>query len=148
MKLSIWFDGSCVPMNPGKHTVGAFVLKDSFGNVLKKDFKKETHVNFTSNNYAEWKGFELALDFLMSLKETPKEIKVYGDSLIVVNQLLGKYKVKKEKLYTKIAERTLKKLNESGFKNKMTFSWIPREQNSEADELTKAFEEEGIYSAY
>ena len=60
-----------------------------------------------------------------------KEIEVRGDSLLVVNQLSGVWKTK---------EPRIKALKEEVFKimngMKVTFKWIPREENKNADKLS------------
>ncbi len=78
--------------NPGPGAIGIIIRKD--GQILIKYSKKIG--NFVTSNIAEYhaliKSLELASTF------TKDEITCELDSELIVNQLLGKYKVKNPKL--------------------------------------------------
>ena len=57
---------------------------------------------------------------------------IYSDSQLVVNQILGNYKVKNKQLQV-LHEYVLKALKRFNWK----IEWIPREYNTEADKLSK-----------
>jgi ribonuclease HI len=84
-----------------------------------------------TNNVAEYMGVIRALEWL--LEEGKRgDVRIRGDSLLVVKQLAGKYAVKAERLrplYTRAVELL------SNFAS-AKFEWIPRERNREADELS------------
>lgn len=91
-----------------------------------------------TNNIAEWRGLELALEHCSKLVETYPEasISIYGDSQLVVRQFNGIYRIKQENF--KPFFRSCKKLVSGDIgKHIKRVEWIPREQNKEADRLSK-----------
>lgn len=128
--IELNFDGFC-EINPG--TIGGY------GVIIKRNKKtmKLISERFSdvkiSNNVAEYKGLFSGLLYLLNLDYNREEIRVYGDSMLVIMQMCGCWKIKKG-LYKNIALET-KKLIEK-FSN-ISFEWIPREKNLVADELSK-----------
>lgn len=130
--IKIWFDGACTPRNPGGIA--------TFGFVIKTD-KKYLHHDHgitglppeTSCNLAEYAGLRAALIWLIQYNLTKEIIQIYGDSNLVINQMFGTWRIKNG-IYSEIALETEKILKSFPYING---SWIPREQNSEADELSK-----------
>jgi len=111
--------------NPGPAGCGA-VITDKDGNVLKK-LKK--YLGVTTNNQAEYQALILGLKEAEKMK--PKQITCYLDSLLVVEQLNGKWKVKKAEL-----KPHYEFIKVFLFKNPNThFYHIPREKNKLADRL-------------
>ncbi len=98
------------------------MAKDDSGNLRVKRGK---YLGVATNNVAEYEGVLLALG---SIKE--KNLDFYLDSLLVVSQLQGKWKIKDENL--KILNSKIKDLTKN-----LNVSWnhVPREQNMEADAL-------------
>lgn len=126
MNLIIKTDGGSRG-NPGPAAC-AFVAKDGSGNLREKCGK---YLGVATNNVAEYEGVLLALGSLPAKQgEILKEIDFYLDSLLVVNQLKGLWKIKDENL--KVLNLKIK----DSTKN-LTVSWnhIPREENFEADAL-------------
>lgn len=118
------FDGASKG-NPGKAGAGA-VMYDSIGNEI---FTISRYLGKQTNNYAEY--FALLLGLQEASKINIEYLKVEGDSLLVINQINGKYKIKNEKLKTiYLAIQPL--LN--GFKD-IKFKHIYRKNNIRADEL-------------
>lgn len=83
-----------------------------------------------TSNVAEWRAL---IEAIRSIPPDATSVRVFGDSKLVVNQAKGAWKVKQEHL---------KKLH-SEFRDllircpaSVTFTWIPREQNTYADELS------------
>ena len=72
--------------NPGKGAIG-IILRDG-EKIIKKYSRKIGNV---TNNVAEYTALIKALEFASEI--TKNEITCYLDSELVVNQLLGKYKV-------------------------------------------------------
>ncbi|MDP3975818.1 MAG: ribonuclease HI family protein [bacterium] len=111
--------------NPGPAGCGA-VICDKKGKVLKK-LKK--YIGIATNNVAEYEGL------LLGLKEAAKmkgeQITCYADSLLVMEHMSGRWKVKHEGLKPlhKKATTLTKKFS------KISFHHIPRERNTLADEL-------------
>ena len=132
-KILCHFDGSCEPRNPGGNM--------GFGVVMKADgnlFHEWTHFvrahPHNSNNVAEYGALEYCLNKLIEMGLQDHEIEIRGDSKLVIQQMSGKWKMKGG-MYLNYA-RACKGLLPN-FSN-LSFRWIPREQNHEADILSKA----------
>lgn len=109
--------------NPGPSASG-FVVLDLEDNVL---VDKGIYLGVTTNNQAEYTSLKLALEECR--KMGVKEVQVYMDSLLVVNQMKGIFKVKNRDLWPlHDASKQLVK----GFK-KVSFNHVPREFNKLAD---------------
>lgn len=122
MKVSIYTDGGARG-NPGPAATG-IVIKDEKGNAL---ISFGEYLGKQTNNFAEYSAIISALKKAKELGAT--ELRCYLDSQLVVQQLNGKWKIK---------EPTLRKLfvqawNLSQQFKKITFTYIPREKNTEAD---------------
>ncbi len=117
--------------NPGLAAC-AFVIHDELRNLVYQEGKL---LGITTNNVAEYEGVILSLVWLKNHPETlnnTAQIIYRLDSLLVVNQLLGNFKVKETHLRELFAKATKLK-NE--LKISITFSYVPRDQNSKADSL-------------
>lgn len=109
--------------NPG-HSAAGYVLLDMQDNVIKKS---GVYLGITTNNQAEYQSLKLGLEEASKLGA--REVVVYMDSMLVINQMKGVFKVKNRDLwpiYEAIKEQV--KL----FK-KVTFTHVPRELNKLAD---------------
>lgn len=109
--------------NPGPSASG-FVILDMEDTVL---VDKGVYLGVTTNNQAEYTALKLALE--EALKMGVREAHVYLDSLLVVNQMKGIFKVKNRDLWPihdaiKQMVRKFKQVN---------FSHVPREFNKLAD---------------
>jgi ribonuclease HI/pterin-4a-carbinolamine dehydratase len=109
--------------NPGPSASG-FVVLDMEDNIL---VDKGVYLGVTTNNQAEYTALKLALEECRSMGV--QEVHVYMDSLLVVNQMKGIFKVKNRDLWPiHDAIKTLAK----GFR-KIGFQHVPREFNKLAD---------------
>lgn len=134
--IEAWFDGCCEPVNPGGTAAyGAVIIKDgqrvwsqSQIFVPVKGREKET-----SNNVAEYQGFLAILNQLIAMNLEQEEIRIYGDSNLVIQQMKGYWKIKQGH-YVPFAHAARKLLVKFP---RLILRWIPREQNSLADELSK-----------
>lgn len=128
------FDGAANP-NPGPAS-GAYVL---FGppvvegdylvrNVIQEGYSYLAH---GTNNEAEYTGLILGLEKALELGV--QEMKIEGDSSLVVNQIQGIWRVKEPRLvnYNQKAKALYNQ-----FKTK-SITHIPREENKDADLLSK-----------
>ena len=121
--MILYFDG-CSKGNPGIAGSGA-IIKDENQTI----WSGSEYVGITTNNVAEYKGLILGLKQVTS---NCKHLIIKGDSMLVINHMTGKYKVKAPHLillYNE-AKGLIKDL-----KLDVTFLYIPREQNKEADYL-------------
>lgn len=125
MKATLYFDGACLG-NPGPMGIG-YVLEGPDG-VLAEG--SERLPGNGTNNIAEYtaliRGLEKAIDLGVA------EIVIRGDSQLVINQLLGKFRVTHpglRPLHAKLETLAAK------FQT-IDIKWIPREQNKQADKLS------------
>jgi ribonuclease HI len=85
---------------------------------------------FGTNNEAEYKAIIRGLEEL--LKTYSGDLLIEGDSKLVINQLRGEWKVKKQDLipyFNRVKELEAKL-------NKIDYEWIERKENKEADLLS------------
>lgn len=109
--------------NPGPSASG-YVLMDMDDNIL---FKTGVYLGITTNNQAEYQALKFGLE--EAFKLGAREVAVHMDSLLVVNQMKGVFKVKNRDLWPiheSIKETAAK------FK-KVTYTHVPRELNKLAD---------------
>ena len=103
-------------------------ITDMKGECIEKRYK---HLWIKTNNEAE---YYWALFWIQRAVELwAKEINLYMDSKLVISQLSWEWKIKKDELKlinTEILEIV------SGSKVKVTYNWIRREENKEADRLS------------
>ena len=92
-------------------------------------FEIGKYVGRATNNVAEYYGLIAALDYAAS--EKIPRLRVRSDSLLLVRQMQGRYKVNSPDLRP-LHERAQKLARALAY---FTIEHIPREQNSEADEL-------------
>lgn len=128
MKLVIYTDGASRG-NPGLASYG-FTIQDKKDKFLYKEGK---FIGETTNNVAEYTAVLEALKRVereLSSK-APLFIDLFADSMLVVKQLSGQFKLKSAKLkpffdQIKILELSL---------GRVFYSYIPREKNKIADSL-------------
>ncbi|MDQ4100954.1 MAG: ribonuclease HI family protein [Thermoproteota archaeon] len=145
--IEVYFDGLCQPINPGGIPCYAFVVKSN-GKTIYSEYgvAGEPFSEDATNNVAEYMALAKALQWLIDNNFSSQKVEVKSDSQLVVNQLLGDYKVKARRIMSLYKEVLL-------LKNKfqhIQITWIPRDKNKEADKLTnraynKAFQENPEY---
>jgi ribonuclease HI len=123
-RLIINTDGASVP-NPGPAGIGA-VLRDHHGEIVAEISE---YIGSSTNNKAEFLALIAALEKALELNADHVDIRV--DSELLVRQIQGKYR---SKLMKVLYEQTMSLLGE--FKS-YTVRHVPREQNKEADALSK-----------
>jgi ribonuclease HI len=130
-KIIIYTDGGARG-NPGPAGIGIVVL-DADEKVLKE---VSQYLGEKTNNFAEYEAVILGLQALKKLfsKDKLKEfdIEVKLDSQLVARQLSGEYQIKEETLFPQFI-----KVHNMQVKDfpKIKFTYIPREENKEADRL-------------
>lgn len=145
--LICYFDGACEPINPGGTASYGVVVFRGVGGI--PDYKTRLWEDYavcqesgTSNNVAEYAGFNAALDWFLNWEGTREPTIIRGDSKLVIEQMNGHWQIRNG-LYKPLALICREKLKE--FVTKPAIEWIPREKNTEADRLSKkALEEIGI----
>ena len=110
-------------------------IKDNDCIVLMKEQGFVGKGSGMSNNVAEYAGALHILKYLAP--RPPGRVTIHGDSNLVINQLNGKWRIKKG-LYLSIATETKELLDYlRGLGWQINFCWIPREQNEDCDGLSK-----------
>ena len=112
--------------NPGSAGYGV-IVKDETGTVLAELYEG---IGVNTNNVAEYRGVLAALDWAAAHGHSRLHIK--SDSLLVVQQMLGKFRVKHAgllPLYRQARHLVAKVGN-------VTFEHVRRELNTEADRLS------------
>jgi len=135
MKLKmkrLYFDGACVPVNPGGDMGLGFWIEEDGKQIysFSKFIDHKTFPTKTSNNIAEYLALKEGLEYCISNGIT--ELQVFGDSKLVIEQMKGNWKMKKG-LYLPFAEATKELVGEY---TKIDFEWIRRELNTIADALS------------
>ena len=119
----IYCDGAS-RSNPGDASIGVSINKDK---VEIDTIKKKIGIN--TNNVAEYLGLIAALEYCVENKVN--NVRIFLDSLLVVQQVNMEYKVKSKKLQTHY-EKSLKLIDQI---ENIKIYHIRREFNSRADQL-------------
>jgi len=136
-EISLWFDGACEPVNPGGVATGGWIVKDQSGNVLLQGHRMICRGDSATNNIAEYGAL---IGGLRAIQEQLPNVRIaklniFGDSQLVVNQFLGKWKCNKSHLQMLRSEADELAVAIAGAN--FDAKWIPREQNEEADALSR-----------
>jgi probable phosphoglycerate mutase len=112
--------------NPGPAGYGA-VITDDQGQILAELYDG---IGIATNNVAEYRGLLAALQWALEHGHT--RLHVRADSLLIVEQMRGNYRVKHEGLIP-LHQQARSLVNRIG---QVTFEHVRREQNKEADRLS------------
>ena len=123
-ELKLYADGGSRG-NPGPSASG-YVLLDMNDEVI---YKNGLYLGVTTNNQAEYQALKLGLD--EAKRRGAREVHVHLDSLLVINQMKGIFKIKNRDLWP-IHRAIVEQVK--GFK-KVTFTHVPRELNGQADRM-------------
>jgi len=119
--------------NPGPSASG-YVLLDMGGRIV---LRAGQYLGVTTNNQAEYQALKLGLEHALHDYQS-REAHVYMDSMLVVNQMKGIFKIKNRDLWPvhNACLELVKKFD------KVSFDHVPRELNKLADdEVNKALDE-------
>jgi len=127
--LTVFTDGGARG-NPGPAAIGFSVMHKG-----EEIYSHKECIGQTTNNVAEYSAILSALSHIATCFN-PQKLTCFLDSLLVVNQINGKFKIKQEHLCAYVVQiyTQIDKLKRAGCKE-ITFSYIPREKNKRADEL-------------
>ncbi len=112
--------------NPGPAGYGALVRDADSGVVLAE---RADHLGVASNNVAEYSGLVAGLRAARRL-DPEAEIEVRMDSRLVVEQMSGRWQIKHEDMRRLAAEA-----RSAAAGARVTYTWVPRAENSAADAL-------------
>lgn len=123
--ITAYFDGGA-RSNPGPAGYGVYIVDDQ-GAVLA-----ELHGSLgnTTNNIAEYNGLIAALTW--AVDHDVNAITIKGDSLLIIEQMRGNYKVKNEGLKPLHMQARMLVMQIGNVK----FEHVPREKNKDADRLS------------
>ncbi|MBP9757026.1 MAG: ribonuclease HI family protein [Candidatus Pacebacteria bacterium] len=113
--------------NPGPAGAGAIAYE---GDAIILELKQYLGEKQT-NNWAEYEAVALALAALKEKGFAGRPLEVRMDSKLVVEQVLGNWKIKEPTLKPQVAKVHALLRDFSSH----TFTYVPREQNKEADRL-------------
>lgn len=122
--LVIYTDGGSRG-NPGPSASGYVILNHDESRVLERGGE---YLGITTNNQAEYQAVKHGLE--VARKFDARHLVFYIDSLLVVNQLNGVFKVKNQELWP--VHEAIRELTESY--ETVTFTHVNREQNLMADD--------------
>ncbi|HVM90665.1 MAG TPA: ribonuclease HI family protein [Verrucomicrobiae bacterium] len=120
--------------NPGPAGIGV-VIEDEHGRVLEEHAK---FLGVKTNNQAEYEAGILALERCKKLGAD--SVQVFADSLLLVQQANGVYKVKHENIKPLFAQLRALMLQIGHVK----FAHVRREKNTHADALSNKAMDEGM----
>ena len=132
-QILIYSDGGARG-NPGPAGIGVVIKLKAQNQCLKAKLKTiSKYIGETTNNQAEYQAVIEALSWVAgNYQNTDIEIKCFLDSELIVEQLNQRYKIKNEglkPLFWQIRDLVMK------LGGRVSFQYIPREQNKEADRL-------------
>lgn len=151
-----YFDGACFPNPNGHASCGALLKREGQTIWTYSEYLGDQN---TSNNVAEYAGVIAVLKHM--IENSADYAVVYGDSNLVVKQLNGEWRAgtltRKEKSgkvpirprYYLPFYHEARKLAGELTVDRVSFRWLPREQNTEADDLsTQPLRDRGYREVY
>jgi ribonuclease HI len=132
--ITAFFDGLCEPRNPRGVACYGYVIYSGGSKVGDgSGLACEPWSWQASNNVAEYQALTKALEWLIEHNLQEASLVVKGDSQLVINQMQGSYAVNAARLIP--LHRAVRKLTERF--RELSFEWVPREENEEADLLSE-----------
>lgn len=129
--INVWIDGLCEPINPGGTACVGYVIKKDDVTIADGSDVIGKGEGMT-NNVAEYTALIYALKEVKRLRLENELLTIRSDSQLLVNQMNRKWAVKASLIIPlyKITKDLANGLN-------YQIEWIPREENEEADRLTR-----------
>lgn len=138
MQFTIHADGGSRG-NPGPAGAGA-MIRDALGNSVAS---VSQFLSVRTNNFAEYEAVILAFETLAKIvpekKRGATEVAVKMDSELVVKQMRGEYKVK----HPVLKEQHARLASLASAFGAVSFTHVPRAENSDADALANAAMDRG-----
>ena len=122
-----WFDGSAHP-NPGKLGIGALLLGPNGERI-----EVSQAAGYGSSSDAEYAALLAVLQAALTVRPAPVQLLLYGDSQVVINDVLATTPAGAKGLETQRA--TVVALLEQF--TDVSLRWLPRHRNGEADRLSQ-----------
>ncbi|MUK00788.1 reverse transcriptase-like protein [Vibrio cholerae] len=121
--------------NPGHAGYGALVRDPETGRIL---VEKAEYIGKASNNVAEYSGLVAGLGLARDINPQAA-VHVKMDSKLVVEQMSGRWQIKHADMRV-LAAKARKVLDP----RRVTYEWIPRERNKDADRLSNEAMDAGM----
>ena len=112
--------------NPGPAAYGAIVRDADAGTVL---YEEGAAIGVTTNNVAEYEGLLAGLRAARDI-DPDATVEARLDSKLIVEQMSGRWKIKHENM-----RRLALEVRETFPASAVSYTWVPREQNKDADRL-------------
>jgi len=131
MDIILNFDGACEPVNPGGVATFGWIIKRN-GATLKCGAGEVARGPGATNNVAEYAALIAGLQALAGLGLAGEPVEVRGDSMLVIRQMSGEWRIGSERLLPlyRQAQDLARQFAE------VMYRWVPREENAEADALS------------
>jgi ribonuclease HI len=123
--ITAYFDGGA-RSNPGPAGYGVYIVDDQ--GAVRAELAGS--LGIATNNIAEYNGLIAALQW--AVDHNVEAITIKGDSLLIIEQMRGNYKVKNEGLKPLHMRARMLVMQIGNVK----FEHVPREMNKEADRLS------------
>ena len=120
--------------NPGNAGYGALVRDGLSGEVIAE---RAESVGIASHNFAEYSGLVAGLTAAFDI-DPGAEVTVRLDSKLLVEQMTGRWKIKSPDLRRLALEAHDVAADFSAAQGSVTYTWIPRAENSAADALANS----------
>ncbi|MGK5022332.1 ribonuclease HI family protein [Janthinobacterium sp. LB2P10] len=122
-----WFDGSAHP-NPGKLGIGALLLGPHGERI-----EVSQAAGYGSSSDAEYAALTALLQAALGVHPPPVQLLLYGDSQVVINDVLGTTPrgAKGLELHRASVVALLQQFTD------VSLHWLPRHRNGEADRLSQ-----------
>jgi ribonuclease HI len=128
----VQFDGACDPPKGGGVATFGYTIRGGAWDLEEGGLAVRPYSEHATNNVAEYSGAIRALERLHGLGWTGR-LEVRGDSQLVIRQMLGDYAVRAPHLqqyHARLAQL-------AATFAEVRWVWVPREQNTRADALSK-----------
>ena len=129
MEAILHFDGG---IRKGTMAYGWILLNPNDETEVIASGNKTCGTHSSTSNIAEYRALIAGINGC--LKNKVNIVHIYGDSLLIINQVIGVFKTNKHEL-KKHRDYVLKLLEK--FEN-YTIKWVPRRENKRADALVNA----------
>jgi len=132
MSVKLYFDGASKGNNiKSEDSIAGCGYCIKYDDISKTPYGGYKFLGNATNNEAEYKGLIYGLQLLLKAVDSIDELKVYGDSKLVIEQMKGSWKVNAHNLVPlwQEAQMLTKKFK------KVEFCHILRNLNSEADRM-------------
>lgn len=132
--INVWCDGSIEGGNPGGHGVSGYIIE---GEGLSLEGVKDLGKHPTmTNNISEYEAVVAALTRLRDEAVEAELITIHCDSKLVVEQCSDNWNCNNDRL--RALRDTVWSLCDAFPDSEIVFKWIPREENSRADEVSRS----------